>query len=161
MKTIYDLIIVGGGPAGISAGIYAARQRLKTLLLTKDFGGQMARKSVNIENYPGFEEISGFELIQKFEKHLKKQEIGIERNTVRKIEKTGRIFLVLTSDKKEFQSRKRAPGRIPPDVLVSYLVSTFILVLNSWVESRTPLPPDQIDEVFRALVLPTLAATYG
>jgi len=105
MKTIYDLIIVGGGPAGISAGIYAARQRLKTLLLTKDFGGQMARKSVNIENYPGFEEISGFELIQKFEKHLKKQEIGIERNTVRKIEKTGRIFLVLTSDKKEFQSR--------------------------------------------------------
>ena len=60
METIYDLIIIGGGPAGMTAGIYAARQKLKTLLITKDFGGQMAKKAVNIENYPGFEEISGY-----------------------------------------------------------------------------------------------------
>ena len=59
---VYDLIIVGGGPAGITAGIYAARQKLNTLLITKSFGGQVARKAVAIENYPGFEEISGMEL---------------------------------------------------------------------------------------------------
>jgi len=41
---IYDLIIIGGGPAGMTAGIYAARQGLKTLLITKDFGGQIAKK---------------------------------------------------------------------------------------------------------------------
>jgi len=45
----YDLIIIGGGPAGVTAGIYAARQKLKTLLLTKSFGGQMAHKAVEIE----------------------------------------------------------------------------------------------------------------
>jgi alkyl hydroperoxide reductase subunit F len=44
----YDLIIIGGGPAGMTAGIYAARQKLNTLLITKDFGGQMARKAVAI-----------------------------------------------------------------------------------------------------------------
>jgi len=72
MKKIYDLIIIGGGPAGITAGIYGARQKLNTLLITKIFGGQVARKALNIENYPGFEEISGLELIQRFEKHLRK-----------------------------------------------------------------------------------------
>jgi len=54
---IYDLIIIGGGPGGITAGIYAARQKLNILLITKDFGGQIARKSVDIENYTGFEKI--------------------------------------------------------------------------------------------------------
>ena len=51
-------IIGGGGPAGMTAGIYAARQKLNTLLITKTFGGQIARKTVDIENYPGFEKIS-------------------------------------------------------------------------------------------------------
>ena len=56
----------------MTAGIYAARQKLNTLLITKDFGGQIGKKAVAIQNYPGFEEISGVELIQKFEKHLRK-----------------------------------------------------------------------------------------
>jgi thioredoxin reductase len=47
-------------------------KKLNTLLITKSFGGQMRRKAVNIENYPGFEEISGMDLIKKFEMHLKK-----------------------------------------------------------------------------------------
>lgn len=94
MKDIYDLIIIGGGPAGITAGIYAARQKLNTLLITKAFGGQIARKAVAIENYPGFEEISGLELIQRFEKHLRKQKIDIERDSVTKIKKTGSKFLI-------------------------------------------------------------------
>lgn len=102
---VYDLIIIGGGPAGITAGIYASRQRLNTLLITKDFGGQVARKAVAIENYPGFEEISGLDLIQKFEKHLRKQKIDIERDEVMKIQKTPNKFLVQTRSKNTFESR--------------------------------------------------------
>ena len=85
---IYDLIIIGGGPAGITAGIYAGRQRMKTLLITKEFGGQMARKSTEVCNYPGFEKIAGAELIGKFVEHLEKQEsVEIQFCQAGKIEK--------------------------------------------------------------------------
>lgn len=67
----YDLIIVGGGPAAISAAIYAARKQLKTLLLTKEFGGQLM-EGYKIENYLGYWAISGVELVQKFVEHLKR-----------------------------------------------------------------------------------------
>jgi len=102
---MYDLIIIGGGPAGITAGIYAARQKLNTLLITKSFGGQTARKAVAIENYPGFEEISGLELIQRFEKHLRKQKIDIERDEVVKVKKINRKFFVQTKSKHQFQGK--------------------------------------------------------
>jgi len=101
----YDLIIIGGGPAGVTAGIYAARQKLNTLLITKSFGGQVARKAVAIENYPGFEEISGMELIKKFEKHLRKQKVDIERDEVTKLKKIGNHFFVQTKSKNRFQSK--------------------------------------------------------
>jgi len=102
---IYDLIIIGGGPAGITAGIYVARQRLNTLLITKDFGGQLGRKAVAIENYPGFEKISGFDLIRKFEKHLRKQKIDIERDGVIKVKKINSKFIVMTESKNKFESK--------------------------------------------------------
>ena len=105
METVYDLIIIGGGPAGMTAGIYAARQQLNTLLITKDFGGQMAKKAVNIENYPGFEEISGLDLIKSFERHLRSHKINIEIGAVKAVEKKDEIFLVTTGDRKEFQSK--------------------------------------------------------
>ena len=57
--------------------------------------------------------------------------------------------------RKEFQSRRKTVGQIPPDLLVQYVASTFILVLNWWVESRSPLSPKDIDNLFRALILPT------
>lgn len=101
---MYDLIIIGGGPAGMTAGIYAGRLGLKTLLITKSFGGQIAKKAVSIENYPGFESISGIELVQKMEKHLRTQKIDIETSEVRKIEKTKHDFLVFAK-KKEFQAK--------------------------------------------------------
>ena len=102
---LYDLIIIGGGPAGISAGIYGARQKLDILLITKSFGGQIARKAVMIENYPGFEEISGMELIQKLEKHLRKQKIDIERDEVSKVKKIKDRFVVITQSKNRFESK--------------------------------------------------------
>ena len=114
---LYDLIIIGGGPAGITAGIYAARQKLNTLLITKSFGGQVARKAVAIENYPGFEEISGLELIQRFEKHLRKftrqsfskknlgGQVDIERDEVVKLKKIKKGFLVFTESKHRFEAK--------------------------------------------------------
>ncbi len=102
---MYDLIIVGGGPAGVTAGIYAARQKLNTLLITKEFGGQMMGKAVAIKNYPCFEEISALELIQKFEKHLRKQEINTEQAEVTKLKKIGKKFSVFTKDKQRFESK--------------------------------------------------------
>lgn len=70
---IYDLIIIGGGPAAMSAGIYGARKKLKTLLLAKEFGGQVI-EGFQMENYLGYYQVSGVELVQKFIAHLKKFE---------------------------------------------------------------------------------------
>ncbi|PIU47152.1 thioredoxin-disulfide reductase [bacterium (Candidatus Gribaldobacteria) CG07_land_8_20_14_0_80_33_18] len=115
MEKIYDLIIIGGGPAGITAGIYAARKRLRTLVLTKDFIGQVGKTS-QIDNYPGFFGIFGLELIKKFEEHLKKFEIDIlEGEEIIKVEKKGQNFLVKTKQKKEFLARAIiiATGRDP------------------------------------------------
>ncbi len=103
---IYDLIIIGGGPGGMTAGMYAGRQKMNTLLITKDFGGQMADKSVDICNYPGFESISGTDLIKRFKEHLLSyEEVVIERDEVLNVEKEKDIFFITTSSKKNFQSR--------------------------------------------------------
>jgi thioredoxin reductase (NADPH) len=68
---MYDLIIVGGGPAGLSAGIYALRATLKTILIEKGLPGGQIALTDTVENYPGFENITGVELCQKFLNHAK------------------------------------------------------------------------------------------
>jgi len=103
---VYDLIIIGGGPAGITAGIYAGRQRMKTLLITKEFGGQMAKKATEVCNYPGFENISGIELIEKFVAHLEKQEsVEIKFCQAEKIEKAKNIFTITTAENEKLESK--------------------------------------------------------
>lgn len=103
---LYDLIIIGGGPAGITAGIYAGRQKMKTLLLTKEFGGQMARKATEVCNYPGFEKISGAELIEKFVSHLEKHEsVEIKFSEIGKVQKESGVFTVTTTENEKFQSK--------------------------------------------------------
>jgi len=103
---IYDLIIIGGGPAGITAGIYAGRQKMKTLLVAKEFGGQMAKKATEVCNYPGFPRISGMELIEKFVEHLKTQEsVEIKMAEVGKIEKERDIFTVTTTETEKIQGK--------------------------------------------------------
>jgi thioredoxin reductase (NADPH) len=91
----YDLIIVGGGPGGLTAGMYAMRAALKTVLIEKGVPGGQVAITKGVENYPGFIEISGFELCDKFLQHAKwyglemiSQEVvavdpGIEFHTVR------------------------------------------------------------------------------
>jgi len=104
MNKVYDLIIIGAGPAGITAGIYANRQKMNALFITKDFGGQVGKKAVDIENYPGFKKITGPDLIKKLKEHLESQEVLVERDEVVNVEKKGDKFLVKTANKKKFES---------------------------------------------------------
>ncbi|MDP3779078.1 MAG: FAD-dependent oxidoreductase [bacterium] len=67
---MYDVIIIGGGPAGAAAAVYTARKQLKTLMLTEGFGGQSI-VSDDIQNWIGEQHISGFDLSEKMEKHVK------------------------------------------------------------------------------------------
>jgi thioredoxin reductase (NADPH) len=73
---LHDVVIVGGGPGGLSAGIYAMRAALKTILIEKGAAGGQVAMSEAVENYPGFEHITGYELSQKFLQHA--QSYGME-----------------------------------------------------------------------------------
>jgi len=103
---IYDVIIIGGGPSGLSAGIYSSRARLKTLLIEKaGCGGQIAITD-HLENYPGFEEgINGFELAVKMEKQARTFGCEITYGEVTSIETLNKIKKIILSDNKEFLTK--------------------------------------------------------
>lgn len=96
MEDIYDLIILGGGPASMSAGIYAMQTKQKTLLIEKEaFGGQITTTS-SVSNYLGFEKISGRELAKKMHEHLVSTGIEIAYEEVVKTELESTIKKVYT-----------------------------------------------------------------
>ena len=103
MKNIYDLIIVGGGPAGMSAALYASRQNLKFLLITETLGG-LANLVPTLKTYLGFYYITGYELIDKFKTHLKQYSVPIKEERVIKISKDKKIFSI-TTNKNQYESR--------------------------------------------------------
>ena len=80
---LYDTTIIGGGPAGAAAAVYAGRKKLKTLMLTESFGGQSAVSS-SIENWIGEKTITGEALAQKLEEHVRRQE-GVEINMPQRV----------------------------------------------------------------------------
>ncbi|MCJ7577411.1 MAG: FAD-dependent oxidoreductase, partial [candidate division Zixibacteria bacterium] len=83
-KKIYDLIIIGGGPAGLTAGIYATRGRLSTLLLDKLAPGGLVASTEWVENYPGFPEgIAGADLMKKMEEQA--QKFGLEIISIKEV----------------------------------------------------------------------------
>jgi alkyl hydroperoxide reductase subunit F len=104
-ELIYDLLIIGGGPAGLTAGVYAARKRLATLLVSKDLGGQVL-VTAGVENYMGYQYIEGRELVNKFKEQVSRfpidQEIGEE---VEKLSKKKDVFSILTRSGKKFRGR--------------------------------------------------------
>lgn len=111
---MYDLVIIGGGPAGITAGIYAARKKLKTLLITKERGGQII-KANEIHNWPGIKNISGIDLMNKMVEHLKSFDIEIKENReVIDLEKKENGFIVRDNDQ-EYEAKTViiATGKIP------------------------------------------------
>ena len=101
-----DLIIIGGGPAGIAAGIYASRKKIKTLLITDYFGGQWIVAS-DIQNFIGFKSVSGFNLSKALEEHLRLQsDIEIKDQTLAlKIEKKDNGFVVKTNKEEVFETK--------------------------------------------------------
>ncbi|HPN73056.1 MAG TPA: FAD-dependent oxidoreductase [Candidatus Omnitrophota bacterium] len=104
MDTLYDLIIAGAGPAGITASVYAARKRMSLSVLTGDIGGQTVW-SGDIENYTGYQFISGVDLAGKLEEHIKQYSIEVrEGETVTEVRKEGSKIHTFTS-KGEYVSK--------------------------------------------------------
>jgi alkyl hydroperoxide reductase subunit F len=109
---ILDLIIIGAGPAGMSAAVYASRRKLDTLVITGDIGGQ-TNWSAEVENYLGYDFMSGFELSQKFYQHVKKIDDDnalfdlelIQNDEVKKVEQVDINFRVTSTSGKSFICR--------------------------------------------------------
>ncbi|MES2059423.1 MAG: FAD-dependent oxidoreductase [Patescibacteria group bacterium] len=104
---MYELIIIGAGPAGVAAGVYAARKKLKTLLLTYSFENQ-STVSLDIQNWIGTPSISGSDLSKNLENHLRayaEDSVTIKTGEkVKSVEKSGDIFIVKT-DKESFETK--------------------------------------------------------
>jgi len=92
---LYDIIIIGAGPAGMTAAIYAARQKVKFLLMSIDLGGQMVWSS-EVDNYPGIPDVSGIEMVQRFQKHIKDYNIKVKQEEVLEVGKKGKKCFVKT-----------------------------------------------------------------
>ncbi len=103
---MYDVIIIGGGPAGLTAGLYTSRARLKSLLIEKGLPGGTVTITEWIENYPGFEEgVAGAELAQKMEQQATKFGLEISQGTVTRISFNGNIKKVILEDGREIESK--------------------------------------------------------
>lgn len=101
MDNVFDTIILGAGPAGMSAAIYAARREMKALVISENIGGQIIWAS-EIENYPGFKSIKSYELIQKMREQVEENKIEIINSHIIRTEKENNIFKIETADSKYF-----------------------------------------------------------
>lgn len=108
----YDVIVIGGGPAGLTAGLYTARSKVRTLLLEKVAPGGQAAVATTIENYPGFPEgIEGFELMQRTRKQAEKYGLEIKSKEVVKVkvsskdeQSKGKLEKVVNTEQEEYKT---------------------------------------------------------
>ena len=104
----YDLIILGGGPAGVAAAVYSARKELKTAIITTSFGGQSI-DSPMIFNWIGTKEISGYELAKSFEQHVRANAGNFlevfDGEKIAELKKDGEIWKMKTESGKDFEAR--------------------------------------------------------
>ncbi len=101
---VYDVIIIGGGPAGLTAGMYVARKNMRGIILTENIGGQ-ATESWAIENYMGYRMVTGQELIAKFEEQVRELHLHIELDSVSAINKENGLFRVDTVSEQTFTGK--------------------------------------------------------
>lgn len=102
---LYDLIIVGAGPAGITAAVYAARKKLAFCVISRDIGGQ-ASWSGDVENYTGYQFVTGQELVSRFEEHLRKYDIELkESESVVSIIRKDKFSFAVGTDKGAYETR--------------------------------------------------------
>jgi thioredoxin reductase (NADPH) len=100
---VYDVAIVGQGAAGYSAALYAARYQIHPVVLGGTFGGETATGGL-IENYPGFPEIDGFELMLKFREQAEKYEVPIVDENVASIARVGDCFILTTDEDNTYRA---------------------------------------------------------
>ncbi len=100
----YDLVIIGGGPAGLSAGIYAKRRGLKLLLITKEFG-ERAMKAHKIDNYLGLDLMDGPEFVDRCVKHARRVGVQILEDEVMDADSKGKTFIIVTASGKKFSAK--------------------------------------------------------
>lgn len=112
---MYDLMIIGSGPAGMTAAVYAARKKLNTVLLSKDVGGQV-NWTLGIENYMGYQFIEGPELIHKFEEQVKQFPLEVKiGDGVSSLSRTSGGFEARTENGEAYQAKAAivATGKRP------------------------------------------------
>lgn len=95
---MYDLVIVGGGVVGLGAAMYAGRLNLKTVMIGDNIGGTITLTDV-VENYPGFERLTGLELAEKLRRHAENYEVEFVESKVTDITKRGKTFVIKTDEK--------------------------------------------------------------
>lgn len=114
MTAVYDLVIVGGGPSGLTAGLYAGRAMLKTLIIERAITGGLMAVTDKLENYPGHESITGGDLSAIMEKQARKFGAEIVTGDTSKIEKNGAVFTVFYDNKNvEARAVIYAAGSVP------------------------------------------------
>jgi len=101
---IHDVIIVGGGPAGLTAATYLGRKALNTLIITQNIGGQ-ALLSIGIENYMGYQFVAGQELMNKFEEQVHQYNVKTVYDEVTKVYKENDRFVALTTNSEKFYGK--------------------------------------------------------
>ncbi|HVP25675.1 MAG TPA: Uxx-star family glutaredoxin-like (seleno)protein [Methanomicrobiales archaeon] len=101
---VYDVVILGAGPAGLAAAVYTARKYLKTLVIAENIGGQ-ALESWAIENYMGYRMITGEDLMKRFEEQAKELHIQLELDGVLAVSRDGSSFTVKTATDRSFGAK--------------------------------------------------------
>ena len=99
----FDTIILGGGPAGLSAAIYAARGALSTAIIDKNMFGGQPSNYLELENYPGFQVIGGYDLMEKFEEHA--DQFGVKKFPMQEIEKIDLLAKKIYTKEFEFSAK--------------------------------------------------------
>ena len=100
MPTLYDLAIIGGGPVGLAAAMYAGRMNLKTVIFSNTWGGDVITTTDVVENYPGFIRLTGRELTQKLEEHARQYDVDFVDEEVKGISKVKTCFSLQAESKK-------------------------------------------------------------
>lgn len=102
----YDIIIIGAGPGGLTAGIYAGRQGTKNLIIDRDLAGGIGREVPEMENYPGFDSISGLELIEKMKAQaIKNCELHEMENVEEIIKNNDEYLFTVKTNKDEYLTK--------------------------------------------------------
>ena len=102
----YDIIIIGAGPGGLTAGIYAGRQGTKTLIIDKNLAGGLGREVPEMENYPGFDNISGLELVEKIKSQaVKNTELKESEEVLEIIKNDDEYRFTVKTNKETYQSK--------------------------------------------------------